>query len=204
MWDLSLLGVVPGMRVAAPRDATRLRTALREAVGHSGPTAVRFPKGAAGVELPSIGRLGRADVLARSGRGGTLVVAAGACARAAVAAAGELVRAGEDVTVVDPRWLLPVDPALVDAADGFRLVVTAEDNGRAGGYGDALARALRSNGSSVQTCTLGLRQEFIPHGGREDILALQGLNAEGITRAVRSRTHPLRVAVPGASGPFAR
>ncbi len=125
MWDLSLLGVVPGMRVAAPRDASRLRALLREAVKHPGPATVRFPKGAVGPELPGIGRIGGADLWARNGCGGVLIVAAGACARAAVVAAAELAAAGEDVTVVDPRWLLPVDPALARAADGYRLVVTA-------------------------------------------------------------------------------
>ncbi|MGH3550154.1 MAG: 1-deoxy-D-xylulose-5-phosphate synthase [Pseudonocardiaceae bacterium] len=186
MWDLSLLGVVPGMRVAAPRDAPRLRALLREAVNHPGPAAVRFPKGVVGPELPAIGRIGGADLLARNGCGGVLIVAAGACARAAVVSAAELAAAGEDVTVVDPCWLLPVDPALARAADGYRLVVTVEENAGAGGFGDAFARALRATGSQVQLCTLGLGQQFLPHAGRDQLLREHDLHVAGIVRAARS------------------
>jgi 1-deoxy-D-xylulose-5-phosphate synthase len=186
MWDLSLLGVVPGMRVAAPRDASRLRGLLREAVAHPGPAAVRFPKGSVGPDLPAIGRIGGADVLARNGCGGVLVVAAGACAQAAVAAATELAAAGEDVTVVDPRWLLPVDPALARAADGYRLVVTVEENASAGGFGDAVARSLRSIGSRLELRTLCLGQHFLPHAGRGELLREHDLHVAGIVRAARS------------------
>ncbi|MGH3605365.1 MAG: 1-deoxy-D-xylulose-5-phosphate synthase N-terminal domain-containing protein, partial [Pseudonocardiaceae bacterium] len=186
MWDLSLLGVVPGIRVAAPRDAPRLRVLLNEAIAHPGPAAVRFPKGAVGPDLPAIGRIGGADVLARNGCGGVLVVTAGACAQAAVAAAAELTASGEDVTVVDPRWLLPVDPALARAADGYRLVVTVEENADAGGFGDAVARSLRSIGSRVELRTLCLGQHFLPHAGRGELLREHGLDVVGIVRAARS------------------
>ncbi len=186
MWDLSLLGVVPGMRVAAPRDAPRLRALLREAIAHPGPTALRFPKGAVCGDLPAIGRIGGTDVLARNGCGGVLVVAAGACAQAAVAAAAELTASGEDVTVVDPRWLLPVDPALARAADGYRLVVTVEENASAGGFGDAVARAARSIGSRLPLRTLCLGQQFLPHAGRNELLCHHDLDAAGIVAAARS------------------
>jgi 1-deoxy-D-xylulose-5-phosphate synthase len=192
MWDLSLLGVVPGLRVAAPRDATRLRALLREAVGHPGPAALRFPKGAAGTDLPACGRVGTADVLARYGRGGTLLLAAGACGRPAAVAAARLGAAGEDVTVVDPRWLLPVDPALVRLADGFRQIVTAEDNAGAGGFGDAVARAVRRAGCTVPVHTVDLGAEFVPHGRRTDLLKACGVDAEGIVEAVRSGSRGAR------------
>jgi 1-deoxy-D-xylulose-5-phosphate synthase len=185
MWDLSLLGVVPGLRVAAPRDATRLRALLRDAVGHPGPAALRFPKGAPGPDLPAFDRVGGADVLARHGCGGTLLIAAGACGRPAAAAAARLAAAGEDVTVVDPRWLLPVDPAVVRLADGFRQVVTVEDNCGAGGFGDAVGRTLRRQRCTVALRTLDLGREFVPHGSRSDLLRGCGLDAEGIIEAVR-------------------
>jgi 1-deoxy-D-xylulose-5-phosphate synthase len=188
MWDLSLLGVVPGLRVAAPRDATRLRALLREAVGHPGPAALRFPKGAAASDLPARDRLGTADVLARYGRGGTLLLAAGACGRATTAAAARLAADGEDVMVVDPRWLLPVDPAVVHLADGYRQVVTVEDNAGAGGFGDAVARALRRAGCRVPLHTVDLGAGFVPHGPRSDLLAACGLDADGIVDAVRAGT----------------
>jgi 1-deoxy-D-xylulose-5-phosphate synthase len=183
MWDLTLLGVVPGMRVAAPRDATRLRAQLREATEHPGPAAVRFPKGAVGPDLPAIGQIGAIDVLARNGCGGVLIVAAGACARSAVAAAGELVLRGQDVTVVDPGWLLPVDPALVRAAHGYQLVLTVEENAGAGGFGDALSRAVRASGSCVAVRSISLGAQFLPHAARNDLLRAHDLDICGITRA---------------------
>ena len=191
MWDLALLGVVPGMRVAAPRDSDRLRALLREAVDHPGPAALRFPKGSAGPELPARGRIGGADVLARYGTGGTLLVPAGACAPAAVAAAEQLAAAGEDVTVVDPRWLLPVDPALVAAADAYRQVVTVEDNAGAGGFGDAFARALRRSETVTPLRTVDLGVHFVPHGSRGELLRGLGVDAAGIIETVR-RGGPVR------------
>jgi 1-deoxy-D-xylulose-5-phosphate synthase len=185
MWDLSLLGVVPGMRVAAPRDAVRLRAQLREAIAHPGPAALRFPKGAVGPDLPAIGRIGAADVLARTGCGGVLIVAAGACARSAVAAAGELALHGQDVTVVDPGWLLPVDPALVRAAHGYQLVLAVEENAGAGGFGDALSRALRASGSGVAMRSVSLGADFLPHAARNDLLHAHDLDACGIAHAAR-------------------
>ncbi len=186
MWDLALLGVVPGMRVGAPRDGTRLRGLLREAVAHDGPTALRFPKGSLPPDLPSRGAIGRADVLARHGAGGTLLVAAGPCAHAAVTAA-ERLDGREDVTVVDPRWLLPVDRELVHAASRFRRVVTVEDHAGPGGYGDAVARALRAASCATSVETFDLGADFIAHGSRTDLLRDRGLDADGLVRRLRRR-----------------
>jgi 1-deoxy-D-xylulose-5-phosphate synthase len=186
MWDLSLLGIVPGMRVAAPRDGERLRSLLREAVDHAGgPSAVRFPKAEVAGEIPAIGRLGEADVLRADPDADVLIVAVGALADAALDAADTLAADGVRVTVADPRWLLPVDPALVLAAGQHRLVVTVEDNGVHGGYGDAFARAVRSAGLTTGLRTLGLTQEFLQHGDRKAMLAAQGLDCAGIAGAVR-------------------
>jgi 1-deoxy-D-xylulose-5-phosphate synthase len=188
MWDLSVLGVVPGMRVAAPRDATRLRELLREAVAcDDGPTALRFPKAQAGRDVDAIGRIGTTDVLHAHVDADVLVVAAGALAPDAVAAAERLRRHHVAATVVDPRWLLPVDPALVQLAAAHRLVVTVEDGGVAGGYGDAFARALRSADVRVDVMSLGLPQEFLAHGNRAGLLASYGLDADGIAAAVLGR-----------------
>jgi 1-deoxy-D-xylulose-5-phosphate synthase len=185
MWDLSLLGMVPGMRVAAPRDGRQLRLELREAVNHAdGPSTVRFPKADVGPELPAVGRLGSADVLCAADDADLLLIAAGATAGPALAAAGDLRRAGHAVTVVDPRWLLPVDPALVAAAAGHEHVVTVEDNGEHGGYGDAFARAVRAAGVTVPMRTLALPQRFLAHGSRGGILSDQGLDGRGIAAAV--------------------
>ena len=201
MWDGSILQVVPGLKIAAPRDATRLAELLREAVDtHDGPTVLRFPKGAAGPDVPAVAALGRMDVLYRPGGTGTtdglagpvgqdvLLLGAGPMAGVCVEAASKLADQGIGVTVVDPRWLKPLDEELAEAAAGHRLVVTVEDNGRAGGFGDAVGRLLRDAGVDTPVRTFGLPQEFLEHGKREEILADAGLVpqhlARGITEAV--------------------
>jgi 1-deoxy-D-xylulose-5-phosphate synthase len=183
MWDLAMLGVVPGVRVAAPRDATQLGLLLREAVGDDrGPTVVRFPKAQAGSELPAIGRIGAADVLRAHVDARILVVACGPLAAAANDAA-ELLGDELPVTVVDPRWVLPVDEALVRLAAGYDGVVTVEDGVVDGGVGEAIARELRRIGATTQVKTLGLPKQFLPHGKRGDILAEHGLNPAGVAAA---------------------
>jgi 1-deoxy-D-xylulose-5-phosphate synthase len=184
MWDLSLLGTVPGMRVAAPRDGERLRALLREAVDDAdGPTTVRFPKAEAGADLPAVGRIGGADVLRADPDADVLIVAVGPLAGVALDAADELAAVGVGSTVVDPRWVLPVDPALALATARHRFTVTVEDNGVAGGFGDAFARAVRAAGTGAAVRALGLAQEFLPHGERRELLAGHGLDAAGIVAA---------------------
>jgi 1-deoxy-D-xylulose-5-phosphate synthase len=187
MWDLSLLQLVPGLRVAAPRDAAELRRLLREAVDdEAGPTALRYPKGDAGRPIPAVGRLGGGELLAAPAEPRVLLVAVGGCARAAVGA-GELLTAdGVATTVVDPRWVAPVDHEIVDAAGLHQLVVTVEDGGAVGGVGDSVARALREAQVSVPVRTVALPQRFLPHGSRADLLGELGLDAAGIADAVRT------------------
>jgi 1-deoxy-D-xylulose-5-phosphate synthase len=185
MWDLTLLGMVPGMRVAAPRDGRRLGELLREAVEHAdGPTALRFPKAEVAGDLPATGRLGGADLLRAHDDSDVLIVSVGPMAGPALAAAEELARHGVAVTVADPRWILPVDPALVLAAAGYRLVVTVEDSGEHGGFGDAFARAARTAGLDLRLRTLALGQRFLAQGERRAMLAAQGLDGPGIAESV--------------------
>ncbi|MGO8980588.1 MAG: 1-deoxy-D-xylulose-5-phosphate synthase [Streptosporangiaceae bacterium] len=199
MWDGSLLQLVPGMRVAAPRDGARLAELLREAIAISdGPTAIRFPRGKAPQDIPAVGTLGSMDVLRAPEAGAArdvLLVGAGPMAGVCVEAADRLADQGIGVTVVDPRWVLPVDPALADAAAGYRLVVTVEDSGRAGGFGDAVARLLRDRDVETPVKTFGIAQQFLEHGERGELLEDQGLTpqqlARVITEAVASRTPEL-------------
>ncbi|WP_019631358.1 1-deoxy-D-xylulose-5-phosphate synthase [Actinomadura atramentaria] len=188
MWDLSILNVVPGLRVAVPRDAARLRELLRECVAtEDGPTAIRYPKGPAADDLAALETVGGVDVLARhDGTNGTrvLLVAVGSLAGAAVEAAGLIAAQGIGVTVVDPRWVKPLDPALVELAAGHSLVAVVEDNGRAGGVGDAVARLLRDAGEDVPVRTFGIPQEFLDHASRAQILADLRLTPQGLARDV--------------------
>jgi 1-deoxy-D-xylulose-5-phosphate synthase len=196
MWDGSILQVVPGLKIAAPRDATRIVELLNEAVAVSdGPTVLRYPKGTVGAEVGAIGKLGGMDVLASPAAGATrdvLLIGAGTMAGVGVATAERLADQGIGVTVIDPRWVKPLDEALVEAAREHRLVVTVEDNGRVGGFGDAVCRLLRDHDVDTPARTFGLPQEFLEHGERSQILEDMGLApqhlARAITEAVAQRT----------------
>jgi 1-deoxy-D-xylulose-5-phosphate synthase len=186
MWDLSLLGIVPGIRVAAPRDASRLRELLREAVDHdAGPTALRFPKASvADDDMDAVDRIGGMDVLRRDEGADVLVVAVGALAPLALDVAARVSAQGLPVTVVDPRWVLPVDASLPALAAAHSLVVVIEDNGRAGGVGDAVARELRARRVDVEVTTFALPQQFLTTGKRAAVLTAAGLSAQEIARDV--------------------
>ncbi|MDQ3153723.1 MAG: 1-deoxy-D-xylulose-5-phosphate synthase [Actinomycetota bacterium] len=188
MWDLSVLGIVPGIRVAAPRDADTLREELAEAVAtDDGPTAVRFPTGAVPEPVPALERVGGLDVLRRPGLADgddVLLVGVGAFAGLAIEAADRLADQGIGVTVVDPRWVLPVPEALVGLAAAHRLVVTVEDGGRHGGFGWALAAALRDADVATPLRDLGVPQRYLDHGSRAEVLADLGLTAQDVARRV--------------------
>jgi 1-deoxy-D-xylulose-5-phosphate synthase len=183
MWDLALLGAVPGMRVASPRDTTQLAALLREAVATTdGPTALRFPKAGAGPEVPALNRMDGLDVLHRSRNLplDVLLVSTGVLAAPAIRAAELLSAHGVGVTVVDPRWLLPVNPTLVHLASRHGLVLTAEDGVRTGGVGAALAQSCTDAGVVTPVHNAGLPSEFLDHGDRSAILAAHGLTAEAL------------------------
>jgi len=188
LWDGSILQVVPGLKVAAPRDATRIAELLAEAVAVSdGPTALRFPKGTVGAEAEAVAKLGGMDVLSMPADGAArdvLLLGAGPMAVTCVQAAERLADQGIGVTVVDPRWVKPVDRALVDAAREHRLVVTVEDNGRAGGFGDAVCRLLRDHEVDIPARTFGLPQEFLEHAERAALLEDVGLAPQHLARAI--------------------
>jgi 1-deoxy-D-xylulose-5-phosphate synthase len=196
MWDGSILQLVPGMKMAAPRDGKRVAELLNEAVAVSdGPTAVRFPKGSVGGEVEAVAKLGGTDVLRTPADGlgnDVLLVGAGPMALMGLEVADRLAGHGIGVTVVDPRWTKPVDEALVGAARLHRLVVTVEDNGRVGGFGDAVARLLRDHDVDVPVKVFGLPQEFLAHGQRQEVLEEAGLTAQQlalrITEAVARRS----------------
>lgn len=189
MWDLSLTGIVPGIRVAAPRDADTLRQELREAVAVTdGPTVVRFPKGAIGDPIPALGT--SADGVDRvygNGEADVLVIAVGSMVAASVAAAEALAADGITIDVVDPRWVYPVSPSIIESARGRGLVVTIEDNGLHGGVGSAVAVRLDAAGVSVNKLALGVPQEFLEHASRGEILHDLGLTPEGIAQRIRER-----------------
>ncbi|MEV6970179.1 1-deoxy-D-xylulose-5-phosphate synthase [Hamadaea sp. NPDC051192] len=185
IWDMSVFGVVPGLRIAAPRDAATLREELREAVAiDDGPTIVRFPTGSVPAALPALRRVGTVDVLSEADRKDVLLIGVGSFAHTGVAIASLLSEQGIGVTVVDPRWVRPAPAELVDLARGHRLVVSVEDGVRDGGVGDAVSKLLRDHEVDVPVRDLGVEARWIPHGTRNEILAELGLTAPEIATKV--------------------
>jgi 1-deoxy-D-xylulose-5-phosphate synthase len=200
MWDLSILQVVPGLRLAAPRDGARLRELLREAVQvDDAPTVVRFPKGPPSGDLEAVGKAGGCDVLVRKGTKDVLIVGVGSMAATSVEVAERLVAQGIGVTVVDPRWVKPVDPALLDLAREHRLVVSVEDNGIVGGCGSVLLQTLNEAGIETPVRLHGIPQEFLSHATRSVILERIGLTAQTLARRIVEEVTALDETTPGWS-----
>ncbi|WFB06936.1 1-deoxy-D-xylulose-5-phosphate synthase [Streptomyces sp. LX-29] len=189
MWDMSILQVVPGLRIAAPRDADQVRAQLREAVQVTdAPTVVRYSKGAVGPAVRAVGRVGGMDVLREPGAGvdrpDVLLVSVGALAPMCLEIADLLDKQGISTTVVDPRWVKPVDEALPGLAARHRVVVTVEDNSRVGGVGSAVSQALRDAGVDVPLRDFGIPPVFLDHASRKEVMAEIGLTAPDIARQV--------------------
>ncbi|MCK8676139.1 1-deoxy-D-xylulose-5-phosphate synthase [Streptomyces lichenis] len=187
MWDLSILQVVPGIRIAAPRDADQVRAQLREAVAvEDAPTVVRYSKGAVGPAVEAVRRVGGMDVLREAGsdKPDVLLVSVGALAPMCLEIAELLQAQGITTTVVDPRWVTPVDPALAPLAAEHRVVVTVEDNGRVGGVGSTIAQSLRDAGVDLPLRDFGIPQRFLDHASRGEVMAEIGLTAPDIARQV--------------------
>ena len=207
MWDLALLQSVPGLRIAAPRDADTLREELREAVAvDDAPTVVRFAKGSVGEPVRALERLADGtDVLARlgdaTGEDGAdrdvLIVAVGSFAELGLDVARRLSQHGISATVVDPRWVLPVAESVVRLAARHRIVVCLEDGVRAGGVGSRIRQEMRAAGVDTALNEVGLPVEFLAHGTRDQVLARVGLTAQRITQDTVAQ-------VLGAKVPYAR
>lgn len=207
MWDLALLQTVPGLRIAAPRDADTLREELREAVAVSdAPTVVRFAKGSVGEPVRAIERLeDGTDVLTRLGPAtgaegadrDVMIVAVGVMAELGLDVAQRLTSQGITATVVDPRWVLPVAPSVVSMAARHRIVVCLEDGVRAGGVGSRIRQEMRAAGVDTALNEVGLPVEFLAHGSRAEVLDRVGLTAQRIAQDTVAQ-------VLGAKVPYAR
>ncbi|GGV06797.1 1-deoxy-D-xylulose-5-phosphate synthase 2 [Streptomyces spectabilis] len=187
MWDMSILQCVPTLRIAAPRDADQVRLQLREAVEvDDAPTVVRYSKGAVGPAVKAVARVGGMDVLRRpdAPRPDVLLVSVGALAPMCLEIADLLDKQGISTTVVDPRWVKPVDEAMAPLAEQHRVVVTVEDNSRAGGVGSAISQALRDAGVDVPLRDFGIPPRFLDHASRKEVMAEIGLTAPDIARQV--------------------
>ncbi|GAA1160919.1 1-deoxy-D-xylulose-5-phosphate synthase [Ornithinicoccus hortensis] len=192
MWDMSVVGIVPGLRLAAPRDGAQVRQALREAVRvEDGPTVLRFPKGTVSEPVEAVRRQGTVDVLRDLDADGeshpspdVLIVSVGAMAEVALGVGDKLASAGAGVQVVDPRWVLPVSADLVDLVRRSRHVVVVEDNIVDGGIGEAIGKAVREADLLQPVWCYGIPKEFLAHGSRGQVMERVGLTPDVIATSV--------------------
>ena len=192
MWDMSILQVVPGLRLAAPRDGARVKELLREAVDvDDAPTVLRIPKGAVCRDLEAVATVGAVDVMVKVGEPDVLLVAVGAMVETCVEVAARLQAQGIGVTVVDPRWVKPLPVELVDLAGSHRLVVSVEDNGRVGGCGSVLAQAILDARLDVPVRMFGIPQRFLDHGKRAALLEDIGLDPQSLAREITAHVSAL-------------
>jgi 1-deoxy-D-xylulose-5-phosphate synthase len=196
MWDASVLPVVPGLRMAAPRDPATLRELLTAAVSISdAPTVLRYPKATVGADIPAVRRTDGYDVLRDEPDAPVLLVAVGPLAGACLDAAEELARHDVPVTVVDPQWTMPLHPGLLRLAAGFPLVLAVEDTTATGSLGARLAQALAATGERTCAATFALPGAFLPHASRAEILRAHGLDGNGIAATVLKRLARMKAVV---------
>ncbi len=185
MWDMSILQVVPGLRLCAPRDGARVGELLRECVVvDDAPTVLRIPKGPPPADIEAVDKAGGMDVLVRDGARDVLILGIGSMASVSVEVAGRLADQGIGVTVVDPRWVKPWDPAVIGLARDHRLVVCVEDNGRVGGCGSTLLQLLNDEQVATPFRQHAIPQEFFDHAKRDAILERIGLTAQALARGI--------------------
>jgi 1-deoxy-D-xylulose-5-phosphate synthase len=199
MWDLSLLQIVPGVRIAAPRDAQRLREELAEAVVvENAPTVIRFSRGSVGNPIDAVRRMSDGvDVLHESASKDVLIVSVGVMASVGLQVASLLAAQGIGATVIDPRWVIPVPKSVIDMAANHRLVVTIEDGLRVGGIGTRVRQDMRAAQVDTALNEVGLPDEFLEHATRNEIFDRVGMNAQQIA-------HDIVAQVVGARVPHAR
>lgn len=199
VWDISILQVVPGIHLAAPRDEASLREQLGEAVKiNDAPSVIRFPKGTVSKPLAALERLpGGVDLLHRASSKDVLIVAVGAFAETGIKVAELLAAQGIGATVIDPRWILPVSSDIVSLSKDHRLVVTIEDGVRVGGFGTRVRQELRAHEVDTGLNEVGIPAEFLEHAERDEILERLGLTPQAIARDIVAQ-------VVGAKVPHAK
>lgn len=202
VWDLATLQIVPGIQIAAPRDATRLRELLAEAVQVSdAPTVLRYPKGTAASDVAALRRtqdgvdvLRESEVADHAPRD-VLFVTVGPMSELALTAADLLEAEGITCTVIDPRWVVPVRDSVVSMARTHRLVISIEDGIRVGGIGTRIRQALRDAGVDTAVSELGTPDEFPGHATRGQLMQDAGLTADHIASDVAAQVRGARIPI---------
>ena len=171
IWDLALTGIVPNMRVGAPRDGARLKEILRDCVAISNaPSMIRFPKGAIPADIPALERVSGVDLLHRGASKKVLLISVGAMAGMALEVAQIAKERSIEITVVDPVWVKPISPAVIAMCADYSSVVVLEDGIKHAGIASAISESLRESGSNCSLHSIGVPLEFIEHSKRNEIL----------------------------------
>jgi 1-deoxy-D-xylulose-5-phosphate synthase len=183
MWDMSILQVVPGLHLTAPRDATRLRAALATSLAiDDAPSVIRYSNQRVPDDIPAVESISEMDVVLRTPDPQVLVVGFGEMVQTALAVGQRLADQGIGVTVLDPVWALPVNQELLRLAGEHQLVITIEDNGIVGGCGARLAQELRLAEVPTPIREFGIEQQFLAHGSRAELLEELRLTPQDIAR----------------------
>ena len=194
VFDLSYLRQMPNMCVMAPKDEEELRHMLATAIAIEGPAAVRYPRGA-GLGVPLTDSLetlpvGKAEVLQEEGTIAFLAV--GTMVEKAKEAAAILKEEGIEAAVVNMRFIKPLDTELLgEMARTKKLLITAEENVLAGGFGSAVAEYLADHGIEVPLLRFGIPDRFIEQGTRRELLSLCGLQPDEMAERIRERLSQL-------------
>jgi len=194
VFDLTYLRSVPNLMVLAPADEAELAHMLHTALMHDGPVAIRYPRGAAsGVPMPQVPEVleaGRAQI--RREGSDVAILAVGRMVAASESAAALLAQDGMSASIVNMRWVKPLDLETVSwAAAAHRLIVTVEENTGAGGFGAAVLEGLSDLGLETPVLRLSVPDCFVTHGAMPKLLAEVGLTPEGISAAVLGRLQGL-------------
>ncbi|MCP3977287.1 MAG: 1-deoxy-D-xylulose-5-phosphate synthase, partial [bacterium] len=185
MFDLSYLRMIPNMALGAAANEADLCGLLEAALDHDGPAAIRFPKGSASAvpQLPADPLpLGVWEVVDEGED--VLLLATGSMVEPATKAAAQLREQGVAATVINARWIKPMDDRLIEWVDAHKLVVTVEDNVRAGGFGAAVLELLAPTGLAGRVRTLAAPDHFLRFGSQRAILKELGLDSNSIAESV--------------------
>ncbi|WP_216379052.1 1-deoxy-D-xylulose-5-phosphate synthase [Arcanobacterium phocae] len=183
MWDMAIANMVPGMEVAVPRDETRMRELLHEAIAKPSPTIVRYPKGAVPSDLATLRRIGTLDVVYEKvgDEDPIVLIGYGPLVHTMVEAAQQL---EEPVIVIDPRWAIPANTDLVQVCSRARCIVTLEDGLVDGGAGACIQKSLNEANVRQPLASLGISKQFLAHASRQSVLTHQHMQAEDVVVAV--------------------
>lgn len=190
LFDLSYLRMIPHMVIMAPKDENELRRMLLTAVDHHGPVALRYPRGTGeGVTLDDDLKpipIGQGEILTEGDD--ILILAIGKMVGSALKAHEELLRDNIRATVVNARFVKPLDHDLIlSCARRIKKIVTVEDHVKIGGFGSAILECLSDNGlSDVSICRIGIDDTFVEHGTQNELREKFGLNVSTIVKSARS------------------